>query len=157
MSLRVLTAAGLAALLAGCPAENDPTIEQPCTPGEPACPRTCDTFRTVGSFELCAMSGEDAYTVVARYTGTAPLDVAASELRVAGDPVDAATVYDAATSTFTLEAADLAPGKYSVLLRAATTTGAEVRPLFVPMWISTVGASSCSAFRSRRRWSTMNA
>jgi len=144
MSLRVLTAAGLAALLAGCPASNDPTIDEPCVPGEPACPRTCDQFRTVGEFELCTASGDDAYTVVARYTGAAPLELGASELRVAGDAVDPATVYDAATSTFTLEADDLAPGKYSVLLRAATTTGAEVRPLFVPLWIGSGGYADFS-------------
>ena len=127
------------AVLAACPATSDPNIDPPCTPGDAACPRTCDQFRAVNAFELCATTSAAGYTVVARYTGVADLDLAATELRVAGDRVDAAGVYDAASRTFTLTADDLAPGKYSVLLRARTTDGARPRPLFVPLWVGSGG------------------
>ncbi|MBK9035209.1 MAG: hypothetical protein IPL61_28805 [Myxococcales bacterium] len=136
--------AGLAVFLAACPASNEPVLEEPCLPGAAECPRACDRFRTVGEFELCFATGDAAYTVVARYAGAGELALDTTELRVAGAPADAASAYDAATRTFTLEATDLAPGKYSVLVRAHTTTGQPVRPLFVPMWIGAGGYADFS-------------
>ncbi|MEZ4398825.1 MAG: alpha-amylase family glycosyl hydrolase [Kofleriaceae bacterium] len=131
--------AGLALVLAACPASNEPVLDQPCVPGAAACPRTCDQFKRTGEFDLCFQTSDAGYTVVARYAGAGELALGATELRVAGAELDPASVYDAATRTFTLEATDLAPGKYSVLVRAATTAGQAVRPLFVPMWIGAGG------------------
>ena len=124
---------------AACPASNEPTIDDPCLPGDPACPRTCDQFRPVGDFELCTATTDTGYSVVARYTGAGTIDVDQTELRVAGDDVPASQGFDAATSTWTLTAHDLAPGKYSVLLRARTTTGDRPRALFAPLWIGQGG------------------
>jgi glycosidase len=124
---------------AACPASNEPTIDEPCLPGDPACPRTCDQFRPVGDFELCTATTDTGYSVVARYTGAGTIDVDQTELRIAGDDVPASQGFDAATSTWTLTAHDLAPGKYSVLLRARTTTGDRPRALFAPLWIGQGG------------------
>ena len=124
---------------AACPASNEPTIDEPCLPGDPACPRTCDQFRPVGDFELCTATTDTGYSVVARYTGAGTIDVDQTELRIAGDDVPASQGFDAAAATWTLTAHDLAPGKYSVLLRARTTTGERPRALFAPLWIGQGG------------------
>ncbi len=130
----------LAALLAGCPGSQDPNFDDgadaPCE-GED-CPdptESCTPDTTAGAFEFCWRQTEDAYLVVATYTGAGELDVGATQLRINAEELDASTVFDAATQTFTIREEGVAPSKYSVLVRAKTTTGTDVRPLFVPMWI----------------------
>ena len=131
--------ATLVVALAGCPDADDPGLVGPCPDGAATCPAACDQFRTVGEFELCTTREADAYTVIARFTGAGALALDRTELRVAGEVVPLAPVFDAATQTLTLRGEDLAPGKYSVLLRAWTDAARPVRPLFVPMWIGSGG------------------
>jgi glycosidase len=134
LALLLVTSVGLG----GCPQSDDPDLTEPCPIGAPNCPVACD-FKVVGSFELCATRTDDAYTITAHYTGDVPLDLGRSELSIAGEATDLGAVYDAETRTLTLAARDLAPGKYSMLLRAWRTDGTPIRPLFVPQWIGSGG------------------
>jgi glycosidase len=130
----------LLSLLAACPTSDDPSLtggDDDCEPGTESCPEppiTCDTFQTVGDFQLCAKSDASSYLVVVKYMGADPIALDKSDIRLQSEPFDATSAYDAATQTFTLEAKDLAPNKYSFLFRLQTASGKDLRPLFVPLW-----------------------
>ncbi|MDX2088815.1 MAG: alpha-amylase family glycosyl hydrolase [Kofleriaceae bacterium] len=123
-----------ALVLAGCPSSDDPDLTEPCTEGE-ECPQACASPVLVGELSMCSATEVDAYKVTVAYVGDGELSLEASEVTVNGEPVELATAYDPATKTFTLEAAGLAPSKYSALFRLRTKAGEDLRPLFVPMWI----------------------
>lgn len=95
----------------------------------------CTPDREVGDFRFCFDTTNDGYDVVVRYEGAGDLDVAGSEIKLNGARVNLAGSYDAATKTFAIRARGLPPSKYSYLFRLRTTTGTNVRPLFVPIWI----------------------
>ena len=130
-------AAAIAVALGGCPVSHDPKLgdDEECTGADCPAPTSCNPNRKAGDFLVCARSTDDAYVVVAVYTGSGTLDVGASEIRLNADAIDGDAAYDPETRTFTFTAAGVAPSKYSYLLRLRTTTGAHVRPLFVPLWI----------------------
>jgi len=133
----------LLAALAGCPMSVDPDLGggsgSSCDPAQDSsCPpvsTTCDTFTPVGDFQLCAKADEASYTVVVKYTGSGKLALASSDIRLQSKPYDATSSFDASTQTFTLHAQGLAPTKYSFLFRLQTDGGAQLRPLFVPLWV----------------------
>lgn len=138
----------LAIALAGCPASHswEPCSETACGDGascnaatgaceEPDPTAACTPDRTVGDLAFCARTTADSYVVVATYTGADAIDLAASEVRQNGAPLDVTAAFDAATQTFTLRTSGLEPSKYSLLFRLRTAAGADLRPLFVPMWI----------------------
>ena len=106
-----------------------------CDSATGTCGTTCTPDRSAGSFEFCAKTSENAYVVTAVYVGAGELDLGASEVRLNGERVDAASMYDASSQTFTLRSTDLTPSKYSLLFRMRTVDGTDLRPLFVPMWI----------------------
>ena len=107
-----------------------------CNPDTGSCEAPgCTPDRTVGDFTFCFETQDDGYDVVVRYDGAGTLDLAASTIRLNGADVDLASSFDAATQTFALRAAGLEPSKYSYLFRMRTEGGADVRPLFIPMWI----------------------
>ena len=126
-------------VLGGCPTSSEPGLTHPCNPAvDDTCPvsTSCDNLQPVGAdFLLCTQTGEASYTVVVKYTGTAKLAPDKSDIRLDSKAVDAGGAFDAATQTFTFHAENLAPSKYSYLLRLKTDAGASLRPLFVPMWI----------------------
>ncbi|UJR84782.1 Hypothetical protein I5071_68610 [Sandaracinus amylolyticus] len=99
----------------------------------------CDVVPTgpvegrVGDLEYRVETSADGYDVVITYVGTQTLDLAGSTIRLNGADVE--LPYDAETKTFTISRSDLAPNKYSYLLRLRTTTGANLTPLFLPIWI----------------------
>ena len=95
----------------------------------------CTPDRNVGDFTFCFDAIDDGYDVVVRYEGAGNLDLAASETRLNGADVDLASTFDAGTQTFTIRATGLEPSKYTYLFRMKTDGGADVRPLFIPMWI----------------------
>ncbi len=102
--------------------------------------RTCEAprcvpDRSVGEFTFCFATTDDGYDVVVRYDGDEPLDLARSETKLNGAPIDLTDRFDASTQTFALRASGLEPSKYSLLLRMTTQSGRAVRPLFLPMWI----------------------
>ncbi|HSD91358.1 MAG TPA: hypothetical protein VLB44_27730, partial [Kofleriaceae bacterium] len=131
------------ATLAGCPTSVDPDLGggsgSNCDPQQDSsCPpvtTTCDTFTTAGDFQLCAKADEASYMVVVKYTGSGKLALGSSDIRLQSKPYDATSSFDAATQTFTLHAQGLAPTKYSFLFRLQTDSGAQLRPLFVPLWV----------------------
>jgi glycosidase len=124
-------------VLAACPASQSPGLGDddggPCE-GED-CPASCDTPRAVGDLAFCAETAADGYTVIVRYTGSSALALGEGQVTLNGEPFDAAGAYDSATQTFTIRATDVAPSKYSFLFRMRTEAGADLRPLFIPMWI----------------------
>jgi glycosidase len=126
----------LLAVLAGCPASQSPTLGDDgpgCTLEE--CGLTCPNPTTVGDFELCADRTSDGYDVTVHYAGSGTLALAESEITLNGAAVDADAAFDEAKQTFTFHAEGLAPSKYSYLFRMKNSAGADVRPLFVPLWI----------------------
>ncbi len=112
-----------------------------CDPGQfcdattGSCGDTCTPDRVVGDFIFCAETSAGGYVVVVTYTGDGGLDLGASDARLNGQSVDLSSSFDAASQTITLRAAALEPSKYSYLFRMKTDGGADIRPLFVPMWI----------------------
>lgn len=137
---------GLIGALAGCPASQDIQLcdtetacDGTCNAATGECtddpPDSCTPDRTVGDFAFCARTTDDSYLVVAQYRGAGALDLAASDVRLNGSALDATAAFDADTQTFTFATTNVAPSKYSFLFRMRTTDGADVRPLFVPMWI----------------------
>jgi glycosidase len=140
MSMRVMRACVLfvaAVLMAGCPASQDVDLNPGCPAGDTTCIDlgSCTPDTQVGELVMCSRSTDTAYLVRAAYTGSVALDFAGSEITLNGAAVDASAAYDAETKTFTFSAKDLAPSKYSYLFRLRTTAGADLRPLFVPLWI----------------------
>ncbi|MBL0215361.1 MAG: hypothetical protein IPQ07_15925 [Myxococcales bacterium] len=141
-SLAALTALGFS--LAGCPGSQSIDLcDDPATCGETCattgdCPQptdTCTPDRAVGDFAICTRTTNDSYLVVAAYTGAGTLDLATSDVRLNGAPFDAASAFDAATQTFTIHTTSVQPSKYSLLFRMRDAAGADLRPLFVPMWV----------------------
>jgi glycosidase len=127
----------LAFLLGGCPSSPPTDLTPPCeeTGDCPDPVETCTPDKAVGEFLICTRTTADAYLVVAQYGGAGAIDLDASDVRLNGETVDAASAYDAATRTFTFKAAAVQPSKYSYLLRLRTEAGADLRPLFVPLWV----------------------
>ncbi len=125
------------AILAGCPASQDVDLEEPCPQGATTCVDTeaCTPDKQVGEFLICTRTNERAYLVRAAYTGSAALDLGSSDVRINGESADASAAFDAETRTFTFSGEDIEPSKYSVLLRLRTSAGADLRPLFVPLWV----------------------
>ncbi len=123
--------------VAGCPASVEPQLTGTCDPATEDCPPPsgCDSFHKVGELDLCTRTDDSSYTVVVRYSGSDPISLAASEVRIANETIDATEAFDADRQTFTFEASDLPPSKYSFLLRLTTESGTALRPLFVPLWI----------------------
>jgi len=99
------------------------------------CGDTCTPDRVTGDFSFCTGTSESGYVVVVTYTGESEIDLATSQTMVNGQTVDLSGDYDAASQTFTINASDLAPSKYSYLFRMKTAAGGDVRPLFIPMWV----------------------
>ncbi len=131
-------AAVLALLVLGaCPGSQGPELTDGGDEGDGDGNPTdgCTPDQTVGDFELCFRSTATSYLVVATYRGTNPIDLATSTVRINDEALTAASVFDADTQTFTIRETDLAPSKYSVLLRLRTATGEDVEPLFVPLWV----------------------
>jgi len=95
----------------------------------------CTPDRTVGDFTFCAEPSGNAYSVVVRYDGTGTLDLAGSQVMLNGTDVDLSSSFDAPSQTFSLQASGLASSKYTYLFRMRTDGGADLRPLFIPMWI----------------------
>jgi glycosidase len=128
-------------MLAGCPASDDPDLTNPCDPAVEMCEpepvsTECTAFHPAGDFQLCTKAGDDSYTVVVRYAGSAgKLALAGSDIRLQSAPIDAASSFDAATQTFTFHEEGVKPSKYSFLLRLRTDGGTDLRPLFVPLWV----------------------
>ncbi len=138
----------LVVLLGGCPASQtiDLCTEVPCggagvcnaDTGECTEPTdTCTPDHTVGDFQFCTRTTADSYLVVATYAGDGQVDLDASEVLLNGTVIDAASAFDPARQTFTFHTINLEPSKYSYLFRVRTDGGADVRPLFVPLWIGT--------------------
>ena len=96
---------------------------------------SCEPDRQVGEFVFCYETTEDSLAVVIRYEGPGQLDLEASELRLNANGIDGSSGWNSATQTLSLAAANLPPSKYSYLLRAKTTEGQDLRPLFIPMWV----------------------
>jgi neopullulanase len=127
-------------LLAGCPSAQHPWLDDgdddgPCDPAAASCPATCTSPRAVNDFQLCVETTADSYTVVARYIGAGRLALGASTVTLNGAPFDATSAFDAERQTFTIQATDVAPSKYSFLFRMRDDAGHDLRPVFVPMWI----------------------
>ena len=136
--MKLVVALLLPLLLLGCPASPDISLgdDTECTGEDCEVPAdSCAPNRTVGSFAFCAVTTADSYVVVAAYKGAGTLDLAASEIQLNGSPADVASSFDSRTQTFTIRGEAVEPSKYSYLFRMKTTTGDDVRPLFVPMWI----------------------
>lgn len=127
----------LVLVLAACPTSNGPDLTNPCDPAVESCPvpTTCNTFHPIGDFMLCTETGESAYTVVVKYTGSGQLALDKSDIRLDSQPFDVGSAFDKSSQTFSLHAESLTPSKYSFLFRLKTTDGKDLRPLFVPMWI----------------------
>lgn len=127
----------LAVCLLGCPASHDVDLDDGTCVGDACVEPTdaCAPDRPVGPFEICTRTTDDSYVVVAVYGGAGQIDLAASEVRLNGAPVDVSEAFDADRQTFTIRASELEPTKYSYLFRLVTDTGEPIRPLFVPMWI----------------------
>ena len=96
---------------------------------------SCTPDRSVGDYLFCYQTGADSYGVVIRYQGPGQLDLAASSVRLNGQAIDVDSGWDPATQTMTLAGTGLPPNKYSHLLRMKTSEGADVRPLFIPLWV----------------------
>ena len=129
----------LASLLAGCPSSQPTDLTGSCIErGD--CPEptdTCTPDRPVGDFAICTRTTADSYLVVAHYGGAGTIDLDASEVRLNGEPIDATAAFDVATATFTFHTTEVAPSKYSFLFRLRSAAGADLRPLFVPLWVGT--------------------
>jgi glycosidase len=136
----------LASVLAGCPTAQDPgfCFGVPCAEGGTCNARTgectepsdtCTPTRVVGEFAICTKTSDDAYLVIARYDGSRTLDLEASDVRLNGQPIDVRAAFDAPTRTFKIHTTEVEPSKYSFVFRLRDTTGAPLRPLFVPMWV----------------------
>jgi len=135
----------LALLLAGCPSSQsvglcqEVSCDGTCNAETGACTDdpvdSCTPDRRVGEFEICTKTTDDSYVVVAKYSGAAKLDLDASEVRLNGTPIDVTASFDVATQTFKIYTTAVEPSKYSYLFRMRDTAGADLRPLFVPMWI----------------------
>ena len=130
--------------LTGCPSAQpfDLCTEVACdgtcnaTTGECELPTdTCTPDRVVGDFEICTRTTDDSYVVVAAYTGAGTIDLAASEVRINGTPIDATDAFDVDAQTFKIHTTGVEPSKYSVLFRLRDDAGADLRPVFVPMWV----------------------
>ncbi len=106
-----------------------------CDPLSGDCVGLCTPDRVVGDFSFCATLTDDSYVVVVRYDGAGTLDIGASEILLNGAPVDLSASFHATTQTFAVHASGLTPTKYTYLFRMRTSAGADVRPLFIPMWI----------------------
>ncbi len=134
----LLLAVVVALLLGGCPASQDVGLGDDVACEGDDCPPVsdaCTPDRAVGELRFCTRRTVDSYVVVAAYTGSAKVDLAASDIRLNGASIDPTAAFDAATQTFTFTATAVEPSKYSYLLRLRTDTGTDVRPLFIPMWI----------------------
>ena len=121
--------------------EVDLCAEVVCDPGEfcdsatGECSDSCALDRTTGDFDFCVETSESDYVIVVQYTGAGTLDIAGSETRLNGASIDLSSSFNAATQTFTIYGADLAPSKYSYLFRMKTDGGDNIRPLFIPTWL----------------------
>jgi glycosidase len=127
----------LVALLAGCPGSQSVDLTGPCNAaGECLEPEdSCIPNRTVGDFTICTRTTDDSYLVIAAYGGAGKLDLAASDVRLNGESIDVTAAFDATTQTFEIYTTDVEPSKHSLLFRLQDEAGANVRPLFVPLWI----------------------
>ena len=127
----------LVALLAGCPSSQSPDLTGPCSvTGECLEPEdSCIPDHTVGDFTMCTRTTDDSYLLIAKYIGAGTLDLAASDVRLNGASIDVAQAFDPATQTFEIYTTGVEPSKYSLLFRMQNSAGADLRPLFVPLWI----------------------
>lgn len=106
-----------------------------CDPDAGTCIEACTPDNPVGDFEICTTTTKSSYAVIVEYVGDGELDLAASDIKLNGAPVDLGEAYEAETRTFWIQAASLEASKYSYVFRLRDTAGNAKEPLFVPMWI----------------------
>jgi glycosidase len=72
--------------------------------------------------------------VVVTYTGPGELDLGSSQIMLNGEDVDLSDTFDVPSQTFYITSPTIEASKYSYVFRMKAN-GADVRPLFIPMWI----------------------
>ncbi len=107
-----------------------------CDPETGQCAARCTPNQTALSFSFCLDTSESGYAAVIAYQGAGDLDLTASELRLNDRKLAVSELgYDAANKTLNVSFSGLTPGKYSLLLRLKISAGADLRPLFLPVWL----------------------
>jgi glycosidase len=106
-----------------------------CDPEDGTCIDACTPDRVVGDFRFCTITTKSSYAVTVVYDGAGQLDLGASDILLNGASVDLSGVFEAATQTFWIQQTGVESSKYSYLFRMKNDGGADIRPLFVPMWI----------------------
>lgn len=107
-----------------------------CDPIDGTCLEACEPDTQSGAFTFCYQTTSSTVAVLARYDGDGELDVPQSTVRLNAEVLAGESVaFEAETQRLAVTASSLAPSKYSFLFRMRTAEGADIQPLFVPMWV----------------------
>jgi glycosidase len=107
-----------------------------CDPVDGTCLEACEPDRQSGPFSFCYQTTASTIAVLARYEGEGNIDLDSSVVRLNSTALEGdAIAFEAETQRIAVTASSLPPSKYSYLFRLRTAEGADVQPLWVPMWV----------------------
>lgn len=107
-----------------------------CDPQSGECLGACTPDKTVTDFKFCAQTTVSSLSVIVQYTGAGDLDLSKSSVRLNERVLGQSELsVDPAGKRISVQQSGLEASKYSVLVRAKTAAGADLTPLFIPLWI----------------------